>query len=118
MPDTAEGRWPRKRAWQLAATAELVAMLLAAYWWLSCPDTLTLFEWKYRYRFHEGMTLAQVEPVLGPGKPGGARDGPDEIQPGEAFGLADRQSYYGERGGMEIRVAFRDGRVVSKSFRP
>jgi hypothetical protein len=119
MPDTAEGRRPRKSPWPAAAAAAgLVVVLLAAYWCVSCPDTLTLFEWKYRYRVHEGMTLAEVESVLGPGKPGGPRDGPDEIQPGEAFGLVDRQSYYWEWGGMEIWVAFRDGRVVSKSFRP
>jgi hypothetical protein len=119
MPDTAEGPGPRKSPWPAAATAGLVAMLLAAYWWLSCPETMTLFEWKYRNRVHEGMTLAEVESILGPGQrdePGGA--GEEEIGPGEAFRLVDTQSYYWRRGGMVIRIELRNGRVASKSFWP
>src|SRR5262245_6350040 len=47
---------------------------------LLCPASGTYFEWKYRYRIHEGMTLSEVEGVLGQGtqsmSPRGPRDEP------------------------------------------
>lgn len=118
MSDTNDGRVPRKSPWPAAAAAGLVALLLAACWCVSCPDTLTLFEWKYRYRVHEGMSLAEVESVLGPGRPGKERRAGEEdvVRPGEMVRFVDRQSYYWQRGGMWIRVTFRGGRADSKSF--
>jgi hypothetical protein len=118
MQTTADDPRLKSNALRLAAAAGLLAMLLGGFWWVSCPDTLTYFEWKYRYRVHEGMTLAEVEAVLGPGQPDREDGEGDVVRPGEAVRIVDTQTYSWHRGRMRIRVDFRGGRVASKGFTP
>jgi hypothetical protein len=46
----------------------LLLACLALSWCAVCPRTQTAFEWEYRYRVQAGMTLADVENLLGPGR--------------------------------------------------
>src|SRR5581483_8816321 len=94
-----------------AVFAALAALALAGWLWLFWPWAHTLFEFHCRLR--AGMTLAEVEAVLGEGErelaPPGVGDG-GSIRPavqGDTF-------YRWERGGNEIWLGLRGGRVVDK----
>ena len=93
-----------------------VLLVLVPIWFCGCcPQSGTVFEWKYHYRIHTGMTLSEVERVLGPGAKQDSPPGtPDSrgIRP-----LVEGDQYYvWEQDGLEIRIGFKEGRVYGKYF--
>lgn len=90
-----------------------LVLLLTGIWFCGCcPETGTVFEWKYRYRIKVGMTLHEVESILGPGtecsQPPQTADGP--VIRGEKF-------YYWKHGnGSDIWIGLREGKVYDKWF--
>ena len=92
----------------------LLLVLLPCSWCVCCPETGTTFEWKYRYRVRNGMTLAEVEAVLGPGQ---QREGPPQTRDGPVIQGDEFYYWYGENG-KEIYIGFRGGKVCDKWFWP
>src|SRR5262249_7500858 len=119
-----------RRKGALASLAALAVLaVLGAWMWYredgkrypDCPWTGTKFEWDYRYRVHDGMTLEEVEAVLGEGKyrPNGMREYRGTWGDGnwrEIVVEGDTEFYVCSRGPMKIWVGFRDGKVVHKWF--
>jgi hypothetical protein len=86
-----------------------------------CPRTGTVFEWKYRYRIKTGMTLAEVESILGPGKQEKTKPGTMDqkgfsvpVLQGEELYVWEQDGYLWELTGSRIWVGFQDGKVCDK----
>jgi hypothetical protein len=98
----------------------LASCLLLVFMPLSCcvvsPRTATVFEWKYRYRVKAGMTLAELEAVLGPGQPEEAPPGTPDWKGGSVPLVRGDEFYVWEHGGLEIWVGLRGGKVCDKWF--
>ncbi len=107
--------------WLLAARRvvlgmALVLVLLPFSFWVCCPTTGSLFEWKYRYRVRVGMTVGEVEAILGRGERqewvGWTPDGEGGMVP---FVRGDEFLLW-EEDGLEIWTGIRDGKVCDKQF--
>jgi hypothetical protein len=90
----------------------LLSVTLAVSFVRLCPLGRTL--WNYHVRIHHGMSLSEVESILGPGvqevSPPDLRLPDGQIRPalrGETF-----RFYLGA--GMAIWVGFREGKVCDK----
>jgi hypothetical protein len=81
-----------------------------------CPQTGTRFEWKYRYRVRVGMTLDEVEAVLGPGRKEEGPPGTPDYKGGSVPLVRGEEFYVWERDGLEIWVGLEDGKVCDKYF--
>jgi hypothetical protein len=104
-------RWHTKPTVFLACSLLLVVALVVSFVRL-CPLGRTL--WNYHIRIHDGLSLSEVESILGPGvqedSPPDLRH-PDGIRPalrGETF----FRFYSGA--GMAIWVGFQEGKVCDK----
>ena len=99
----------------LAVLLGWLALLLPFVWigfcFLFCP-TGTLFEFNCRYRIHVGMTLEEVEHLLGPAEEEAFP--PEEKDRGPVV-EGDRYYCWDGRGG-EFHIGIRNGRVSGKWF--
>jgi hypothetical protein len=104
----------RKKKVVLATCLLLVFMPLSCC--VVCPRTVTVFEWKYRYRVKAGMTLGKLEAILGPSQPEEAPPGTLDWKGGTVPFVRGDEFYVWERDGLEIWVGLRGGRVCDKWF--
>jgi hypothetical protein len=100
--------------------ARVIALLtlVAAFSWVSCcPNTWSVFEWRYRYRVRVGMTLGEAEAVLGPAT---KQASPPTLQPDKPAVQGSEFYFWSEPGavigGAVIWVGLRDGRICDKWF--
>jgi hypothetical protein len=104
----------RKKEVVLATCLLLVFMPLSCC--VVCPRTATVYEWKYRYRVKAGMTLAELEAILGPGQPEEAPPGRPDWKGGTVPLLRGDEFYVWEHDWLEIWVGLRGGKVCDKWF--
>src|SRR5262245_2834758 len=111
----------RRRGCLAALAAALVAAAALGAWLWLCPWTATALEYRYRYRLRGGMTLGEVEAVLGEGeyRPRGISQRRGQWGDGhwtEIVVEGDTEFYLWKQGEMEVWVGFLDGRLVHKWF--
>jgi hypothetical protein len=107
----------RRRAILVSALLVLVTGL--GVWSYCCP-TGTAFEFNCRYRIKEGMTLDEVEAILGPGTevPSSpvVRCRGSDGQVTFRCVVEGKRLFYWERDGGAFHIGLEGGRVCSKSF--
>jgi hypothetical protein len=82
---------------------------------LSCP-TGSVEEFNFRFRIRNGMTLNDVEAVLGPAKEIDRKHLPVEKDKGQVVQGERFFHWEYEPEGIEIYLGFRDGKVCDKWF--
>lgn len=95
---------------RLAATIALAACLVLG----ACEEKITAENYD---RITNGMTLAQVEKILGTGKDDTSHQGTSIGASGIASASRSKDQVYvwEDKGGAKIIVIFQDGKVVQKS---
>jgi hypothetical protein len=101
--------------WRTTALCAVLGAWVWLWWWSPLA-----FELRFRHRVHEGMTLGEVEAVLGKGefRESGLTEfrGNPEDDRRVLVVKEDTEFYLWRRDGMEIWLGFLDGRVVHKFF--
>lgn len=101
--------------WIIMLAIGMLILLAPVSCFICCPNTMTYYEWQYRYRIRIGMTLSEAESVLGSATK-------EQAQPGLRYDDGIRAAVQGdefyvwERSGMEIWVGVRDGKICDKWF--